>query len=65
MNTTHCDQTNAVPEWHLEELARRLARLKAGLEPMMPLAQAKILLFQDIAQRKATRAANLNNSAQV
>jgi hypothetical protein len=63
MDTTNRDQENIIPESHQEELARRLARLKAGLEPMMPLAQAKILLFQDIAQRKAKRGSSLKGCA--
>ena len=50
-------QDQLVPDWHSDELAHRIACLDAGQEPMMPLAQAKNLLQQDIAQRKSTRAA--------
>lgn len=50
-------QDRLIPDWHADELAHRLARFDAGHEPMMPLAQAKTLLQQEIAQRKAARAA--------
>jgi putative addiction module component (TIGR02574 family) len=50
-------QGEVIPQWHDEELSHRLARADAGQEPMMPLAQAKALLQQDIAQFKS----QLNN----
>lgn len=47
------DQDALMPAWHAQEIDQRLARTEAGKEPMMPLSQAKVLLAQDIASRKA------------
>jgi hypothetical protein len=43
------------PDWHQVELARRISRFEAGQEPMMPLAQAKLLLRQEIMELKDKR----------
>jgi putative addiction module component (TIGR02574 family) len=48
------DQDTLIPSWHEQEIDQRLARIEAGKEPMMPLSQAKALLAQDIALRKAS-----------
>ncbi len=47
------DQDALMPAWHTQEIDLRLARIEAGKEPMMPLSQAKVLLAQEIASRKA------------
>jgi putative addiction module component (TIGR02574 family) len=47
------DQDALMPAWHTQEIDQRLARIEAGQEPMMPLSQAKVLLAQEIASRRA------------